>query len=126
MERLYDPNFQDAIAEIIRIVNPLVDSRALIRTLFSEHDFQILEYTGAEITKIKKISTGEIFTKGESFYHKKYKNIIKHLYFDNSLIGENIGRNYYTSYVRGSGGMYNLHEMISIERYKEMKEKGEL
>ena len=41
MERLYDPNFQDAIAEIIRIVNPLVDSRALIRTISKYWNTQV-------------------------------------------------------------------------------------
>lgn len=126
MQKLQDPNFQDAIKEIIRIVNPLIDSNALIRSLFSEHDFQILEYGGFEITKIKKISTGEIFSKGDSFYHKTYKKVINYIHFDTYLTGQTIGNSYYISYVMGRGGLYKLHEIISMDKYNQMKDNGEL
>ena len=130
---LLDPNNQTAIISIIKyyeewkIANkgPIED---FIKACLSTSIYEVIEATGNSIKAIKKLSTGEIFREGDSFwctntYEHSPETIenggskIDDLYFDQALTGWTFFENsYYVNYVRGGNtGLYKLNEITTLE-----------
>ena len=80
--------------------------------------FDIIERDENNILKIVKSETGEIFTRGCSFYSKKYGKLYENMYFDDTLTGTYFGKEYYRNYVRCSQGLFHLDEIELYTAHK--------
>ncbi len=131
---LYDTNNQTIIKEILEDYllkyNITFDNSIFenyIKNLFNDFDFKILKIDGVEITSILKISTGEIFNKGDIFYSIMYKEIVySKMYFDSFLTGETLLGTFYKGYIRSGisayGNIYHINDISTVETYEKSKE----
>lgn len=109
---------QGAICELLELFG-IMNPEVKIKGLLDNEQFFILESEGNRITKIRKKSTGEVFTEGSSVYHTEYEKFIDNIYFDESLTGTYYGKSFYKNWVRGDGGMYPLEALRLDEVPKE-------
>lgn len=108
-------NEQQTILELLREMG-VEDAKTKISNLLSKDEYEVLECSGVEILKIRKKSTGEVFEKGDKFYHIKYKKWIENVYFDDALTGAWLLKDsFYKNHVRANGGIYKLSEMSTVE-----------
>ena len=109
-------NNQEPLSELMTLWG-VGDVKTKIKDFLSEERFEILECNGLSITKIRKKSTGEVFTKGDRFYSIKWNIWRDNLYFDEALTGTHYGDSYYKNYIRaGYGGLYHLNEISLTDK----------
>jgi len=136
---LLDPNNQTAIVDIIKSYDawknrsPNLESlnsktvEGFIKDSLKTDVYEVIESNDVEIKAIRKLSTGEIFRQGDSFWctntyehnpetveNGGYK--VTGLYFDEALTGcSYFSGSYYINYVRGNSGLFNLSEITTMD-----------